>query len=64
MADGAIAGKPAPTFDPRCHQQRRSLWEPGLPAIGPVQALEIYQKSTFATSANRLAKCTVIPSFK
>ena len=35
-----------------------------MPAIGPVQALELYQKSTFATSANRLAKCTVRPSFK
>ncbi|PMY73872.1 hypothetical protein C1X27_08370 [Pseudomonas sp. MPR-AND1B] len=55
---GLFASKPAPTFG------MRSNVGAGLLAKGPAQALHNRQKSTFATSANRLAKCTVIPSFK
>ena len=36
----------------------------GSLAKRPAQALGIYQNNTFATSAKRLAKCTVMPSFK
>ncbi len=60
----AIANKPAPTFWPHSKGCTRSSVGAGLLAMTPAQALKDDQNSTLATSAKRLAKWTVIPSFR
>jgi hypothetical protein len=62
-----IASKLAPTgfgVDHKCCEQHKSLVGASLLAMRPVQALQSGQNNTFATSANRLAKCTVRPSLR